>query len=253
MVSAIKQISISDGHDPRDFTLLPYGGAGPMHAAAIADELEMRRVLVPIGPGNFAAFGSLISDLRRDYVLTRTIQLHDADWTEVDRVFREVETQARNDLLSEGVPADSIEMVRSAGMRYLGQSWELNVGVAPSVGSIADLVAAFASIHDRRFGHRSGGTAEIVNFRVAGVGRVHKPALPRWSISGMLADAQTAMRQVYFDGAYRDTPIFERDRLPPLQRIDGPAMIEESGSTTVVPEGWHARVLEYGEIMLERS
>ncbi len=253
MVSAIKQISISDGHDPRDFTLLPYGGAGPMHAAAIADELEMRRVLVPISPGNFAAFGSLISDLRRDYVLTRTMQLHEADWAEVDRVFRGVETQARNDLLSEGVPADSIEMVRSAGMRYLGQSWELNVGVAASIGSIADLIAVFASIHDRRFGHRSGGTVEIVNFRVAGVGRVHKPALPRWSVGGKLADAQTAIRSVYFDDAYRDTPIFERDRLPSLHRIDGPAMIEESGSTTVIPDGWHAHVLEHGEIMLERS
>jgi N-methylhydantoinase A len=253
MVSAIKQISISDGHDPRDFTLLPYGGAGPMHAAAIADELEMRRVLVPIGPGNFAAFGSLISDLRRDYVLTRTIQLHDTDWATVDRVFDDVEVQARNDLLSEGVPADSIEMVRSAGMRYLGQSWELNVDVASSVSSIAELIAAFAAIHDRRFGHRSGGTAEIVNFRVTGVGRVHKPALPRWRVSGKLADARTAVRPVYFDGAYRDTPIFVRDRLPALDRIDGPAMIEESGSTTVIPDGWHARVLEHGEIMLERS
>ena len=144
-------------------------------------------------------------------------------------------------------------MVRSAGMRYLGQSWELNVGVAVSIGSIEDLVAAFASVHDRRFGHRSGGTTEIVNFRVAGVGRVHKPALPRWSVSGKLADAQTAVRPVYFDDAYRDTPIFVRDRLPALQRVDGPAMIEESGSTTVVPDGWHAHVLEHGEIMLERS
>ena len=253
MVSAIKQISISDGHDPRDFTLLPYGGAGPMHAAAIADELEMRRVLVPIGPGNFAAFGSLISDLRRDYVLTRTIQLHDADWGEVDRVYREVETQAHSDLLSEGVPAESIEMVRSAGMRYLGQSWELNIGVAASICSIDELIAAFASVHDRRFGHRSGGTAEIVNFRVAGVGRVHKPTLPRWEVDRTLADAQTSLRSVYFGDAYRDTPIFARDRLPALHRINGPALIEESGSTTVIPDGWHARVLEYGEIMLERS
>jgi N-methylhydantoinase A len=168
-------------------------------------------------------------------------------------VFHDVEVQARRDLLGEGVPADSIDMVRSAGMRYLGQSWELNVDVAASIGSIAALIAAFASVHDRRFGHRSGGIAEIVNFRVAGVGRVHKPALPRWSVSGNLADAQTAVRPVYFDGTYRDTPIFVRDRLPALQRIDGPAMIEESGSTTVIPASWRARVLEYGEIMLERS
>jgi N-methylhydantoinase A len=253
MVSAIKQISISEGHDPRDFTLLPYGGAGPMHATAIADELEMRSVLVPIGPGNFAAFGSLISDLRRDYVLTRTIQLHAADWPEVDRVFRIVEAQARADLLSEGVPADCIDMIRSAGMRYLGQSWELNVDVAPSIASVEQLLATFAGVHDRRFGHRSGGTVEIVNFRVSGVGRVHKPAVPRWTVGGTLDDARTAVRPVYFEGAYRDTPIYARDRLPAGERLRGPALIEESGSTTVLPDGWHARVVEHGEILLERS
>jgi N-methylhydantoinase A len=253
MVSAIKQISISDGHDPRDFTLLPYGGAGPMHAAAIADELEMRSVLVPISPGNFAAFGSLISDLRRDYVLTRTVQLHPAHWSEVDHVFRSIEAQARSDLLEEGTPADCIDTIRSAGMRYLGQSWELNVGIAASIASIEELIAAFASVHDRRFGHRSGGTTEIVNFRVTGVGRVHKPAVPRWTVRGMLDDARTAVRPVYFEGAYRDTPIYVRDRLPAGQRLHGPALIEESGSTTVIPDDWQACVLEHGEMLLERS
>jgi N-methylhydantoinase A len=253
MVSAIKQISISDGHDPRDFTLLPYGGAGPMHAAAIADELEMRSVLVPIGPGNFAAFGSLISDLRRDYVLTRTMQLHTAEWSEVDRVFRSIETQARSDLLGEGTPADCIEMIRSAGMRYLGQSWELNVDIPRSAASIEALMAAFASVHDRRFGHRSSGITEIVNFRITGVGRVRKPAVPRWTVGGTLDDARTAVRAVYFEGAYRDTPIYARDRLPAGQRLRGPALIEESGSTTIIPDEWHARVLEHGEILLERS
>jgi len=253
MVSAIKQISISDGHDPRDFTLLPYGGAGPMHAAAIADELEMRSVLVPIGPGNFAAFGSLISDLRRDYVLTRTLQLQTADWFEVDRVFRTIETQALADLMDEGMPADRIGMLRSAGMRYLGQSWELKVDIATSVTSIEALIATFASVHDRRFGHRSGGTVEIVNFRVTGVGHVYKPAVPRWTVAGTLDDATTEVRAVYFDGAYRDTPVYARESLPAGQRLPGPALIEESGSTTVIPVQWHARVMEHGEILLERS
>jgi N-methylhydantoinase A len=252
MVSAIKQISIADGHDPRDFTLLPYGGAGPMHAADIADELEMRRVLVPVGPGNFAAFGSLISDLRRDYVLTRTLQLRVAVWSEVDRVFRDIETQARSDLLGEGVPAERIAMIRSAGMRYLGQSWELNVGIAASVASIEELIAAFSSVHDRRFGHRSGGAVEIVNFRVTGVGRVHKPTVPRWAVDGAVDDARTDVRPVYFDGAYRDTSVYARHRLPAGQGVEGPALVEESGSTTVIPSAWHARVLEHGEILLER-
>ena len=93
MVSAIKEISIANGHDPRDFTLLAYGGAGPMHAAAIADELEMTRVLVPVGPGNFAAFGSLISDLRRDYARTRTVNLATAAWSDLDAAFAEIEAR----------------------------------------------------------------------------------------------------------------------------------------------------------------
>jgi N-methylhydantoinase A len=186
-------------------------------------------------------------------VLTRTLQLQTADWSEVDRVFRTIETQARSDLLDEGLPAERIGMIRSAGMRYLGQSWELKVDIATSVDSIEELVATFAAVHDRRFGHRSGGTVEVVNFRVTGVGRVHMPAVPRWTIGGTLEDARTAMRPVYFEGAYRDTPIYARDRVPAGQRLHGPALIEESGSTTVIPEQWHACVLEHGEILLEPS
>ncbi len=133
MVSAIKEISIANGHDPRDFTLLAYGGAGPMHAAAIADELEMTRVLVPVGPGNFAAFGSLISDLRRDYARTRTVNLATAAWSDLNAVFAEIEARAREDLLAEGVPADRFVLSRAAGMRYLGQSWELHVELPAAI------------------------------------------------------------------------------------------------------------------------
>jgi len=150
MVSAIKEISIANGHDPRDFTLLAYGGAGPMHAAAIADELEMTRVLVPVGPGNFAAFGSLISDLRRDYARTRTVNLATASWPDIDAVFASIEDQARKDLLAEGVPGERIVLSRAAGMRYLGQSWELHVELPAPVDSVEAMRAAFIDVHDRR-------------------------------------------------------------------------------------------------------
>jgi N-methylhydantoinase A len=189
IVSAVKQISIANGYDPRDFTLLPYGGAGPMHAAAIADGLEMTRVLIPVGPGNFAAFGSLIFDLRRVYVRTRTAVLADAGAAAIEAIFRAIEDQARDDLLHEDEAADRIEMRRAAGMRCVGQLRELHVELPGGEADVGAMEATFADVHDRRFGHRSKGAVEIVTYRVVVLGRVDKPELPNWSASGSVAGA----------------------------------------------------------------
>jgi N-methylhydantoinase A len=212
----------------------------------------MSRVLVPLGPGNFAAFGSLISDIRRDYVKTRTMQLDDNSWPAIEAGFAELEAQARENLLAEGVPESDIVLVRSAGMRFLGQSWELNVDLPPSVQSVSTLTDAFADVHDRRFGHRSGGKAEIVTFRVGGIGRVSKPALHKLPAGNGKTDARVGQRDVYFDGTYRETPVYLRERLAFAQAVEGPAVIEESGSTTVLPPGWRATVLDHGELMLSK-
>ncbi|HTI80157.1 MAG TPA: hydantoinase/oxoprolinase family protein [Acetobacteraceae bacterium] len=253
MVSAIKEISISNGYDPRDFILLAYGGAGPMHATAIADELDMTRVLVPVGPGNFAAFGSLISDLRRDYARTRTVNLAIANWEELDSVFSEIESQATRDLLAEGVPAERIALTRAAGMRYLGQSWELHVELPGAIGSVAALQAAFADVHDRRFGHRSSGSVEIVNFRLVARGVVDKPAPPLWPRDGALADATLGYRRIWFDGVWMETPVYDRTRMPAMAHFVGPVVVEEGGATTIAPPGWSGSVLDHGELLLERN
>ena len=252
MVSAIKQISIANGFDPREFTLLPYGGAGPMHSVAIAEELEIPRVLVPLGPGNFAAFGSLISDIRRDYVRTRTMHVTPNSWNDLDAAFADIELQATKDLIAEGVPEDRILMRRSAGMRFLGQSWELNVELGQHDKSIDRLIAAFGEVHERRFGHRSGTNVEIVNFRVTAVGLVDKPGLHRLPTASPRSDAYLRKRDVFFNGDFVATPVVQRDRLVLNETIIGPAVIEESGSTTVLPPGWKAVVLAHGELMLER-
>ncbi len=253
MVSAIKQISIANGHDPRDFVLLPYGGAGPMHAAAIADELEMRRILVPVGPGNFAAFGSLISDLRRDYARTKTAILSDIGYQAIDTMFRDIEHRARRDLLDEGVAPDRILLRRSAGMRYLGQSWELLVELADTVASVADMEAAFAEVHDRRFGHRSGGAVEIVNFRVTALGVVDKPEVPLWVVGDRAEQALLGTRPVWFEGRFIETPVHDRASLAAGTALGGPAVIEESGSTTLLPPDWSLLVLEHGDLLLEKD
>lgn len=252
MVSAIKQISIAKGHDPRDFVLCPYGGAGPMHAAFIADELEIKRVLVPLGPGNFAAFGSLISDIRQDYSLSRPMQTRSADFSSIDQVFADIEQEGRAALANEGVDPASVVTRRSAGMRYLGQSWQLEVDVPEGIGDRDALETAFYDVHERRFGHRSDAATEIVTFRVAAIGRVEKPELPPWNVKGELADAQVASRSVYFDGWHQDVPVYERSRLPVEREFSGPAVIEENGSTTILPPGWHAHVLSSGDVFMER-
>ncbi len=252
MVTAIKQISIAKGFDPRDFALCAYGGAGPMHASLIADELEIPRVLIPSGPGNFAAFGSLISDIRQDYVLTRTVQVLQVEYADIEALFGELEEEGRINLINEGVDVGDIQIRRSLGMRYLGQSWELEVEVPDTVQTIDDLNQAFHDVHERRFGHKGGEATEIVNFRIAAIGRVKKPVLPAWTTTGDVEQARIETRAVFFDGGFVDAPIYARDRLPVEGQLSGPAIVDESNSTTVVPPGWQARVLEFGDLLLDR-
>jgi N-methylhydantoinase A len=252
MVGAIKEISIAKGHDPRDFALVAYGGAGPVHAAFIAEELEMPRVIVPPAPGNFSAFGSLISDLRRDYVRTRLTLTRRNAFAEVARIFEELEAEARADLGAEGIAAGQIALTRAVGMRYVGQSWELPVRMPDDVGSMPALDAAFQRAHERRYGHAVDAPAEIVNFRLAAAGAVPKPTLPGWAVTGTVEAARRAERAVYFGTETLATPVYSRERLPGGTPVPGPAIVEEMGATTVVPPGWKATVGPWGELVLER-
>jgi N-methylhydantoinase A len=252
MVSAIKEISIAKGHDPRDFALVAYGGAGPLHAAFIAEELEMLRVIVPPAPGNFSAFGALISDLRRDYVRTHLVLTRAGTFSEVAEVFAALEGEARAELAAEGIAPENITTMRTLGMRYVGQSWELLVRMPEDADSMAALEVAFRRAHERRYGHAHEGPAEIVNFRVAAAGAVPKPVLTRWTVTGSLGAARRAERVVYLGGTELRVPVYARARLPGGVELPGPAIVEEMGATTVVPAGWQARVGGWGELVLGR-
>ncbi|MGE0151606.1 MAG: hydantoinase/oxoprolinase family protein [Reyranellaceae bacterium] len=252
MVSAIKQISITQGHDPRDFVLCAYGGAGPMHAAFIADELEIGRIIVPVGPGNFCALGSIISDVRRDYVSTRLMQTQGIAFSLVEDTFSQMEEKAQSDLLAEGIDHREIELRRVLGMRYVGQSWELEVPLPGSITSLEALDEAFFKIYQRRFGQNIKAPTEIVTFRLAALGRGEKPKFSKWRGLGGLEDAKLAERDVYFGGSYLPTAIYDRQKLSAGVEINGPAIIEESGATTIVPPAWRAVVQEFGHLMLER-
>ena len=254
MVSAIKQISVEKGHDPRDFTLVAYGGAGPMHGAFIAEELEIDRVLVPMGPGNFAALGSLISDVKQDFVKTRTLLPRRlSSFAEIAGEFERLEAEACRSLEAEGVSPEDYSSRRALGMRYLGQSWEVDVDVSRDMTTVEALEAAFHDTHERRFGHRNDGETEVVSFRLTGIGRGTKPAFGARRVPGGVAGAGVETRSVFFGGRFFDTPVLARDRLPAGASHTGPAIIEEEGATTVVPPEWRFRVLDSGDLLMERG
>jgi N-methylhydantoinase A len=254
MVSAIKEITIAKGYDPRDFALLAYGGAGPMHAVEIARELEIPRVIVPNAPGNFSAFGALISDLRHDYVQTRILETRRSRRGEILAQFEAMEAPARDQLLAEGIAPGQITMARAVGMRYVGQSWELLVAVPDRFEAVEDLETAFYQAHLRRYGHSGQGATEIVNFRLSAIGAVAKPVPRKPAGRGeRLEAALKAKRDVYFGGRFVPTPVYRREALPLELPFAGPAIIEEVGATTVVPPGYRTVADPWGNLVIEAA
>ena len=200
MVSAIKEISIDRGHDPRDFVLLAYGGAGPMHAAFVAEELEMSQVLVPPRPGNFSAFGALISDIRHDHVRSRRFALDATTKDAIETEFAEIERAAVAAMVGEGLPETSIVLQRACGMRYAGQSWDLPVRVPDAIPPHAGLEELFHLAHEQRYGYRVSDGIEIVSLRVTAIGKIEKPSLSKWAIRTSVDAARREIRIVRFHG-----------------------------------------------------
>ena len=250
MVSAIKEISIAKGYDPRDFVLLAYGGAGPMHGALVASELDIDHVVVPPSPGNFSAFGCLVSDLQITRTRTLLVETRRGEWPTVAEAFAGLERESRAELESEGVAASDVAFRRELGIRYVGQSWELVVSIGPEVDSMRDAELAFHAAHAKRYGHGADAPAEVVTVRVTAVAGTAKPALPGPPGSG---DPGIRTRPVYFDGAWSDTAVLARPELAAGAALDGPTLVEEMGSVTVVPPGWRLEVGAIGEFHLRRE
>ena len=252
MTSAIREISIQRGHDPRDFTLIAFGGAGPMHALALAEEIGIRRVLVPRHPGNFSALGLLASDIKHDDVRTRVGPLRER-LPLLAELFAGMEDAAARQLELEGFGAGQQQRRRSLDLRYRGQAFELNVAVDDALALDA-IEAAFHTQHRGAYGHASpGAIIELVNARLAAHGVVSKPAPERYrSTSTSMDDALVERRAVWFDGAPHDCPVWERERLPEGAELRGPCIVEEFGATSVVPPRWHGILDEHGNLRLER-
>jgi N-methylhydantoinase A len=252
MTSAIREISIQRGHDPRDFTLVAFGGAGPMHALALADEIGIPRVLVPRHPGNFSALGLLASDIKHDDVRTRVGPLRER-WPLLTGLFAGLEGSARRQLELEGFETSQQRMRRSLDLRYRSQAFELNLELGDE--PLATLEAAFHARHRAMYGHADPtAVIELVNARLSAYGVVARPATERHAATATsLAAALIERRPVGFDGAAHDCPVWERERLPADAELPGPAIVEEFGATTVVPPGWRGTIDEYGNLRFERS
>jgi len=259
MSYAVKAVSTERGLDAAAFTLIAYGGAGPLHAAIIAREIGMRRVIVPRAPGHFCAFGMLFADLRYDFVRTWFTRLADASFDAIEKVYESLVAEGRAALETSGVQARRVAAARAADMRYVGQEHPVTVELPAEVfrrRSRDALKRRFDAEHLRRYGTCAPEeAAEIVSLRATVTGAMKKPPLERIARGGRtpLSSAHSGKRKVYFAELGRSlaTPSYAREGLRAGNRIVGPALIEEHASTTVVLPGDRLQVDEFGDLVIE--
>ena len=258
MANAVRHVTLERGLDPRDFTLVVYGGGGPLHAASVARELSIGRVLVPQAPGHFSALGMLMADLRRDTVQTLFARMDDLEMAELEEQFQKLEAEGLQALKESGIATDRIVFERAADMRYVGQEHAVAVRMPAHVGDErdrAEVKRLFDSAHELRYSHSAPEeSADIVSLRVSAIGRLAKPPFPQIARGETAppADARRGARAVTFEGSGAvDAIVYDRAKLLEGNRIDGPAIIEEAASTTVVEPGDRVTVNAFGHLILE--
>src|SRR5215813_4229588 len=252
MEQALRLVSIERGHDPRLFTLVSFGGAGGLHAAALAGPLRIPRVVIPNHPGAFSALGVLLADVVKDYSRTVMMTVEPAKRIPrgIEKEFVALERRAKSDLHDEGFAPPQVELIRSLAMRYRGQSFELEVVVGDQLDE--EVVARFHQAHRERYGHADPNRAvEIVSVRLRGVGRVEKPRLKRTRSPSRYQPKPERTAIVWLGERRKQVPVYNREELRPVAAIKGPAIIVEYGSTTLAPAGWKLRVDGWKNLALD--
>ena len=237
MERALRVVSVERGQDPRFFSLVSFGGAGGLHVCELAESLRIPRVVVPRSPGTLSALGVLLGDVVKDYSRTVMLKVGGLDFTRVERGYGALEKQALRDLKREGFQAERTKIVRSAAVRYAGQSFEIEVPFTPR------LEARFHAAHRERYGYADTSRAtEIVSIRVRGVGVTDKPLLNRLASRKTHLAVPDHDAKVYLTGRASRIPVYSRERLHPGAVISGPAIVAEYSSTTLITVGWTAGV-----------
>jgi N-methylhydantoinase A len=255
MVNAIKLISVRRGYDPRDFDMVAFGGGGSMHAAALAAQMQMKRVVVPPAPAHFSAWGMLMTDLRADWVRTRVLRSDQTDSAVLSEIWEELESAAVKYFGDEGMDASRVRFARSADLRYKGQEHTVEVPVRGQTLQSEDIQfieTSFHELHDQHYTFRLDAPIEFVNFHLTAFGTVEKPELPRLAADADTERAKKGVRIVDYDElGRREATIFERGELGAGARIEGPAVIEDPAASTVVFPGQRVEVDEWGNLIIE--
>jgi len=256
----MRLVSVQRGYDPRQFVLVAFGGAGPLHANALARDLGIPAVLVPPNPGIASAVGMLMTDLRHEFVTTRRLRLDTLTPVTLEALFADFLVEGEARLNRDGVPAADRQMLRSVDLRYHGQSFELSITVPPrtlTAVDVARLRAEFDAAHERAYGYAAPEDAvEMVNVRLAAIGVTPRPRrapLPEGSRDP--AGALKGTREVWYAevGGWRKTNVLDRTKLLSGNLIAGPAIVEEHDASTLVHPGWEAAVDQQGNLVVRAA
>jgi len=260
MIGALKLVSVERGYDPRDFALLAFGGAGPLHATALARELGIKDIIIPDRPGILCAMGLLTVDRRFDVVRTAISSLEDTSPDAVNEIWKELDAQAIAWLNQEEVPANQRRLERAVDARYRGQNYELTLAGAAgrwSQETLSDFIKRFHELHDRTYGfHSEHAVVQFINFRTIAYGVMPKPTVTRKRKStGDIAAAKTGVRPVSWsprDGLV-ETPVYARHKLKIGQVVTGPAILEQMDATTILGPGERATVDGYSNLIVNAA
>ncbi|MEF8827587.1 MAG: hydantoinase/oxoprolinase family protein [Haloarcula sp.] len=258
MYGALRVVSVERGYDPRDFGLVAFGGAGPMHANALVDVMGADPLIIPPGPGVMSAFGFLTSDVQNEFSETYLETDQDVDGADVHGEFQALQSEAADWLESEGVSAEDHSFEYYADCRYFRQDIQMSIPVditnLQSDTGLAEIKDDFEARHDRQFGFSLDAPLEIANLRVIGKGIVEGVAIEATEPGDSdPSDAQVDTNEVYFDGNYYDTPIYDRTELAPGNEIAGPAIVVEDDSTIIVQPAYTATVDRYANLDISRG
>ena len=248
MERALRVVSVERGQDPRLFSLVSFGGAGGLHVCELAEALRIPRVVVPQSPGTLSALGVLLGDVVKDYSRTVMVKTAGLDFAAVETAYAALERQALRDLKTEGFTAKRAKLIRSTAVRYVGQSFEIEVPCTRR------LEASFHAAHRERYGYADPSRAtEIVSLRLRGIGITDKLKLKRAaSLKTHMAEPRLSAK-VFFDERPSRVPVYEREQLQPGASFNGPAVISEYSSTTLIPSGWHVEIDLWSNLVIARK
>ncbi|GIW06872.1 MAG: 5-oxoprolinase [Dehalococcoidia bacterium] len=254
MLGALRLVSVQRGYDPRDFALVAFGGAGPLHANAIAKILGSWPVIIPKGPGLLCALGDLVTDFRNEFARTFIRTFDQTSTAEVGRLLDELGRNARSWLTEQGVPADQQQIRYQMDVRYHRQGFELPIEVdleAFAREGLDDVARRFDEAHDRLYSFKLETVKEMVNLRAIGQSRSRPPEIPRLPVGGPDASAaRTGEQQIYYQGQFHTAAVYDRERFSSGNRIVGPAIVTEMDSTTLILPGYVADVDTYGNLLI---